>query len=305
MEQRVAGRDDVRAGITYTLVAIFLFATQDAATKFLVGGYSPFQMTMMRFWAFCLMSVVLAARKGRVRAAFRSGAPWLQVLRPLLLVVDIWLFMFATGYVPLAELQAITLVYPFLVTLAAIPVLGERVGIFRFSAVLAGFAGALIIVRPGGVPLGPGVLYAVSSAACYAVYLVLTRRVSRSDASETSMIYVGTVGLVLTSAVGVFFWRTPDAFSLMLMLWIMLTGCAAHGLIIVALSRAPASVLQPFNYTALPWGILFSWLVFGHVIDPVSLVGAAVIVAAGMVVMARERMRNLPRGVSPALPGKE
>lgn len=305
MEQRATGRDDVRAGIAYTIVAIFLFATQDAATKFLVGGYSPFQMTMMRFWAFCLMAVVLAARKGPARQSFRSGAPGLQLLRPVLLVVDIWLFMFATGYLPLAELQAITLIYPFVVTLVAIPVLGERVGIFRFSAVLAGFAGALIIVRPGGVPLGAGTLYALGSATCYAVYLVLTRRVSRTDASETSMLYVGAVGLVITSAVGVFFWRMPDAFSLMLMLYIMATGCAAHGLIILALARAPASALQPFNYTALPWGILFSWLFFSHVIDPVSLLGAAVIVAAGMVVMARERVRNLPRGVSPALPGKE
>jgi drug/metabolite transporter (DMT)-like permease len=297
--------DDVRRGIAYTVLAVFFFATQDAATKFLVGGYSPFQMTMLRFWAFCLMAVVIAARKGPVRVAFRSGAPWTQALRPVLLVADIWLFMFALASVPLAELQAIVMVYPFMVTLAAVPVLGERVGVFRIAAILVGFAGAMVIVRPGGVPLGPGVLYAVGSAATYALYLVLTRRVSRTDSLETSMLYVGVGGLVMTTAVGVFFWRTPDAASLGLMLYIMATGCAGHGLIILALSLAPASTLQPFNYTALPWGILFSWLLFGHLIDAVSLVGAAVIVGAGIVITIRERTRRLARAVVPSLPGKE
>jgi drug/metabolite transporter (DMT)-like permease len=208
--------------------------------------------------------------------------------------------------VALAELQAITLVYPLIVTVVAIPVLGEKVGIFRFAAVAVGFLGALVIVRPGGLPLGLGVAAAIGSAACYAVYIVLTRKVTRTDSTATSMFYVGAIGLVLTSAIGVSFWQPLDPVSLMWVFYIMVTSVVAHGLMMVALSVTPASVLQPFNYTALPWGILFSYVVFQHLIDPVSLLGAAVIVVAGLVVMARERIKKVPAAVAePALPGKE
>jgi len=191
--------------------------------------------------------------------------------------------------VPLAELQAITLVYPLMVTLVAIPILGEKVGVFRFTAVAVGFLGALVIVRPGGLPLDWGVAYAILSASFYAIYIALTRKVSSADSTATSMVYVGVIGLVLTSGVGVFFWTPMDLGSLGIMGLIMITSTTAHGLMMVALSRAPASVIQPFNYTALPWGIVLSYLFFGHLIDTVSLMGGAVIVGAGLVVMARER----------------
>lgn len=281
--------DNVALGIGLTLLAIVIFGAQDAMSKILVQDYSPFQVAMMRFWAFAAFSLVLVSRQAPLRQAFRSRHPWLQALRAVLLVVDIWFFAAALRTVPLAELQAVTLVYPLLATLAAIPILGEKVGLFRFAAVAAGFGGALVIVRPGGLPLDFGVLYAVLSAACYAVYIALTRKVSSSDSTATSMVYVGVGGLVLTTAIGVFFWKPMDGQSMLLMGAVMVTSTAAHGLMMVALSRAPASTLQPFNYFSLPWGIFLSYQVFGHLIDPVSLMGGAVIVGAGLVVMARER----------------
>ena len=301
-------RDNVGRGIALAMAAILVFSTQDAASKFLVTAHiSPFQMTMMRFWAFATFSLFLVWRKGGgLRDAFRSRQPLAQVLRGGLLIVDIWMYMLALSSVPLAETQAITLVYPLLVTLFAVPLLGEKVGVFRVVAVAAGFAGALVIVRPGGVPLGWGALFAVGSGACYALYIVLTRKVSQTDSTTTSMLYVGAVGLVISSSVGVFFWQPLDLTTGLLVGWIMFTGVAAHGMMILALSLAPASVLQPFNYTSLPWAIVLSWLVFGQLIAPVSLAGAAVIVGAGLVVMARERIRKVPSGASETpLPGKE
>ncbi len=281
--------DNVALGIGLTLCAIVIFGVQDAVSKHLVQEYSTFQIAMMRFWAFALFSLALVSRQGPLKQALRSRHPWLQVLRGVLLVVDIWLFAAGLMTVPLAEMQAITLVYPLLATLVAIPILGEKVGVFRFAAVCVGFLGALIIVRPGGLPIDLGVLYAVGSAACYAVYMALTRKVSSHDSTATSMVYVGVVGLVLTSAVGVFFWKQPDLTSLIFFGTVMVTSTLAHGLMTVALSRTPASTLQPFNYLSLPWGIFLSYQVFGHLIDPISLIGAAVIVGAGLVVMARER----------------
>ena len=301
-----ARRDNVGRGIAFALLAILIFSTQDATSKLLVQSVSPFQMTMMRFWAFAAFSLFLALRKSSVQAALQTRHPVLQVLRGVLLVTDIWMFVLALRTVQLPEVQSITLVYPLLVTLAAIPLLGEKVGIFRLSAVAVGFVGALVIVRPGGVPLDWGVAFAVGSGACYALYIVLTRKVSATDSPTTSMVYVGLVGLVVSSSVGVFFWQPLDLQTTLLIGYIMITGVAAHGLMILALSIAPASVLQPFNYTALPWSIVLSVVVFQHFIDPVSLLGAAIIVAAGLVVMARERVKRVPSAAAePALPGKE
>src|SRR5690606_6343591 len=133
-----------------------------------------------------------------------------------------------------------------------IPILGERVGIFRFAAVAVGFCGALVIVRPGGLPLSWGVVAALVSASCYAVYIALTRKVSSADSTATSMVYVGVVGLLLTSGTGIFFWKPMDLSALGLMAIVMVTSVTAHGIMMVALARAPASVIQPFNYMSLP-----------------------------------------------------
>ncbi len=297
--------DNIPLGIGLTVAAILIFGLQDAVSKHLVQTYSPFQLAMMRFWAFAAFSLVLVMRQGPIRQAFRSSSPVLQVLRAALLVFDIWLFALALQDVPLAELQAITLVYPLVVTLVAIPILGEKVGLFRLTAVSVGFIGALIIVRPGGLPLSWGVLYAVLSASFYAIYIVLTRKVSSKDSTATSMVYVGVVGLVLTSAVGIFFWTPMDLEAWLMIGFMMVTSTTAHGLMIVALGRAPASTIQPFNYTALPWGILLSYVFFSHLIDGISFIGAAIIVGAGLVVMARERQLAKAGRVSAPRPEEE
>jgi drug/metabolite transporter (DMT)-like permease len=287
--------DNVALGITLSLFATVIFGVQDAMAKLLVQSYSPFQLAMIRFWAFAAFSLFLVARQGRLKTAFHSKQPLTQIIRATLLVVDIWFFASALKTVPLAELQAIVLVYPLLATIAAIPILGEKVGVFRFAAVAVGFLGALVIVRPGGLPLDLGVLYAMLSAASYALYIALTRKVSATDSTATSMVYVGAVGVVLTSSVGIFFWQPIDPQSFLLLAAVMATTVAAHSIMMVALSRAPASTLQPFNYFALPWGILLSWTIFGHLIDPIALVGALIIAGAGLAVMARERHLSVQR----------
>jgi drug/metabolite transporter (DMT)-like permease len=298
----VRAGDDVGRAMLLVVVSILVFGAQDAISKTLVQDHSVFQLVMIRYWAFGAFSLFLALRQAPLRQALRSKAPVLQSVRGVLLIVDIWLFATAIKTVPLAELQAISLVYPLLVTLFAIPLLGERVGMFRIVAVMVGFAGALVILRPGGLAIDSGVLFALASAAAYAVYIVLTRRVARLDSTSTSMVYAGGIGLVMSTAVGVFFWQPLDLKALLLVGVLMVTMTTGHGLMMKALSLAPASVLQPFNYLSLPWGITLSYVVFGHLIDPVSLLGAAVIAGAGLVVMARERRKGAaPPAVAEAL----
>ena len=287
--------ENIGRAIVLTLITIAVFGVQDAISKVLVQTYSPFQITMMRYWGFAAFSLLLVMRQ----------APLRQALNGVLLMADIWFFALALRTVPLGELQAITVVYPLLVTLFAIPILGEKVGVFRFVAVGVGFAGALVIVRPGGLPLDWGVGFALASATLYSIYIVITRKVSQYDSAATSMTYTATIGLVLSAVVGVFFWQPMGWSDFLLVVIVMGTTCAGHGLMVFALSMAPASVVQPFNYFSLPWAIAMSAIVFGHWIDPISLLGAAVIVAAGLVVMARERARRVEVVADPTLPGQE
>ncbi|KKB86722.1 hypothetical protein VW29_00215 [Devosia limi DSM 17137] len=298
--------DNIGRAITLTLITIGVFGLQDAISKLLVQDYSPFQISMMRYWGFGVFALFLVLRQAPLRQALTSRVPVWQWLRGALLMADIWLYALALQTVPLGELQAISLVYPLMVTLFAIPILGEKVGIFRFVAVGVGFTGAMVIVRPGGLPLDWGVGYAIASAMCYAVYIVITRKVSRFDSAATSMAYAGLIGLGLSTMVGVWFWEPMGWGDVALVIVIMATTCIGHGLMVYALSMAPASVVQPFNYFSLPWAIVLSIVMFGHVIDPISLIGAAIVVAAGLVVMARERVKRVPVTADPTtLPGKD
>jgi len=297
--------DQVGRAILLTLTTIGVFGVQDAVAKVLVQDYSPFQITMMRYWGFAIFALILVARQAPLRQALRTRAPRRQILRGVLLMADIWFFALALQTVPLGELQAIVIVYPLLVTVFAIPILGERVGVFRFAAVGAGLAGALIILRPGGVALDWGVGFALASAALYALYIVITRQMSSIDSAATSMTYAALVGLVMSSGVGLFFWQNMGWADFALVVVVMITTCAGHGLMTIALTMAPASVLQPFNYFSLPWAIVLSIVVFGQWIDPISLAGAAIIVAAGLVVMMRERVRRTTKAATEAVPAVE
>jgi drug/metabolite transporter (DMT)-like permease len=284
--------DQVGRAIALTLCTVLVFGIQDAVAKTLVQTYSPFQITMMRYWGFALFALVLVSRQAPLRQALRSRATGWQLLRGVLLMADIWFFALALRTVPLGELQAIVIVYPLLVTLFAIPLLGEKVGAFRIGAVIVGFLGALIIARPGGVPLDWGVGFALASATLYSLYIVITRKVGSLDSAATSMTYTALVGLVLSTGVGIFFWEPMPWEHVALVVVTTVTTCAGHGLMIYALIMAPASSLQPFNYFSLPWAIVLSAVIFGHWIDGISLIGAAVIVAAGLVVMWRERIMS-------------
>lgn len=297
--------DNVGRAIALTLFTIVVFGVQDAISKHLVQTYSPFQVTMMRYWGFAVFALYVVSRQAGLRQALTSKVPFWQLLRGSLLIIEICFFALALQSVPLGELQAISLVYPLLVTLFSIPLLGEKVGVFRLVAVGVGFAGALIIVRPGGLPMDWGVGFAVIAATLYSLYIVLTRKVSQFDKAPTSLAYTGIIGLVLSSAVGIFFWQPMAWPDVALVVTMMVTTCLGHGVMIYALSLAPASTVQPFNYFSLPWAIVLSIVVFGHVIDPVSLVGAGIVVAAGLVVMARERTKRVPIVDGPILPGRE
>lgn len=283
-----ASRSD-RLGIILALTAVFVFAAQDGITKVLVRDYAPPQIIMVRFWAFAAFAIVFAVMRGGLRPAIRSRAPLLQVTRSVLLIVEMMTFALGLRYMRLADAHALFATYPLMTTALAVPILGEQVGWRRLSAVGVGFLGALVIIRPGLTLFDPAGLIFLAAALGFAVYSLLTRRASFSDGFASSIFYLGVCGAVAATAVGIPFWKTPSAGDLGLMMILSATGILGHMLLIKALEYAPATVLQPFNYTSLVWATLIGFTVFGEFPDSWTFAGAALIVGAGGYVILRER----------------
>ena len=180
-------------------------------------------------------------------------------------------------------------VYPLLVAAFAVPVLGERVGPWRLGAIAAGLLGVGIMLRPGGGVLSAAALLPLAAAACFAAYSVLTRLVARTDRAATSIFWTATVGAVLITGLGLPAWEpmAPDDWGWMAALCVL--GLTGHGLLIVAYDRAEASALQPFTYLQAVWAGALGIALFGETLAPAVALGAAVVVAAGLVALLRER----------------
>jgi len=202
--------NNVALGFTLSIAATVIFGVQDAMAELLVQDYSPFQLAMIRFWAFAAFSLFLVARQGRLRTAFHSKQPVTQLIRATLLVVDIWLFAAALKTVPLAELQAIVLIYPLLATLAAIPLLGGEGRTLPLCCCRRGFSRGAGHCSPRRAASRPWRAVCGPLGDLLRTHIALTRKVSATDSTATSMLYVGAVGLVLTTAVGSFFWQPVD-----------------------------------------------------------------------------------------------
>ncbi len=201
------------------------------------------------------------------------------------------LVLMAFQVMPLADAHAILAVTPLLVTALSVPFLGEQVGWRRTLAVIFGFVGVLVILRPGIGVLQPGAILAVVAAALYAVYNIVTRRISALDSADTTFLLQIVFGAVLLSFVGPFFWVMPALEHWPLVLGQATLGAMGHLCLVRALAIAPAVVVQPFTYTLLLYAVVIGYLLFGDVPDLPTLMGAAIVVAAGVYAAIRTHHR--------------
>jgi drug/metabolite transporter (DMT)-like permease len=274
-------------GIAYALLAWLLFACMDAGSKLLAEEYSIVQILWVRFLSLLAVSGSLAIRQGSTGLITRRF--WLQSLRSLMLMVEIGLFIWTITVLPLADAHAILAIAPLLVTALSVPLLGEKVGIRRWSAVGVASIGMLVILRPGFGVMHPMALVALLCACMWSLYQVLTRVVSRVDAPFTTLFYTALLGAIALTVIGPFYWRAPDVGGWALFALVAVLGASGHYLLIKALQLAPASVLQPFAYTVLVWATLVGFTVFGNLPDLFTVAGALIIVASGLYSFARER----------------
>lgn len=277
------------------LGATFLFACQDAITKKLSTEFPPAVIIMVRFWVMIVYAAIFLRFKGvPLRRSLASRRPVLQVFRSIVLVVEIGFFIVALRTLSLAEIHSLMATFPLMATAISIPLLGEKVGLRRWMAVAVGFAGVLIILRPGYGVFDFGAVYGLITAALFALYTVLTRLVGRTDSSEMSFFYFALVGMVSSSVIGVFVWVPPNAVEWLMIAGIGVSSSFAHLMLIMALKFADAAVLQPFNYMLLVWAVLVGYVVFDDLPDLWTVVGAAVIVSSGLYTLYREHVRKGP-----------
>jgi drug/metabolite transporter (DMT)-like permease len=281
-------------GILLTLLAMGLFSCTDGLSKLLVAHYPPTLVLWLRHLLSVPVAFLLLARQHPIRL-LRPRAPKLQLARIILLVVQMNLVLAAFRVMPLADTQAILAATPLLVTALSVPFLGEQVGWRRWLACAVGFVGVLVIVRPGLGVLQPGALIVLLTACLYAVYNVLTRRVAAIDPAETSFLLQIMLATVLLSFIGPFFWVTPAPAHWPLILAQAIFAALGHLCLVRALAAAPAVVVQPFTYTSLLYAIGIGYLLFGDVPDLPTLLGAAIVVGAGVYAAIRGHKRAVSR----------
>lgn len=288
MSSKPVGPKNNALGALLTMLAMLCFAAMDSITKFLVTDYPVGQMMWVRSFFVFLFACFIVRRQG-VRAALHTPQPGLQFVRCLVAVIESAIFVLAFRYLPLADTHAIAATSPLIVIALGVAFLGEKAGPARWLAVLAGFAGVLLIVRPGLRDLDWPVLLPLGGAVLWAGYQVLTRLAARRDSPDTSLLWSALVALLATTLVGPIGWQWPSASAWALMILIALLGAIASYALIRALDYAEAGAVQPYSYTLLVWAAVFGFVVFGDMPDGWTIAGAAIVVASGLFTWHHDR----------------
>ncbi|MEO0937687.1 MAG: DMT family transporter [Pseudomonadota bacterium] len=283
--------NNTRLGIALMICVSVVFAAQDGISRHLAGEYNVYMIVMIRYWFFAAFVITVAARREGLREAARTRQPVLQITRGLLLAAEICVMVTAFTLLGLTESHAIFAAYPLLVAALSGPILGEQVGWRRWAAIGVGFVGVLIILRPGLGVFEPAAIVPVMSALMFAVYGLLTRYAARADSTATSFFWTGTAGAVAMTAVGVWFWEPMRGSDWAWMALLCVTGALGHWLLIRTYEVAEASAVQPFAYFQMVFASLVGITVFGEVLELSVLFGAALIVAAGLFTLWRERQQ--------------
>jgi drug/metabolite transporter (DMT)-like permease len=257
-------------------------------------GIHPFEIAFFRCVFGTLFLSGMVARAGL--DALRTSRPWLHVLRVVLNAASMLAFFLALTYVPLAKLSALMFTCPLFAAVGAALVLREQMGFARVAGLVVGFAGALIVLRPGLEPMTFGLWLALISAASWGAALVLIKHQSRTESSLTMAIYAAVLLVPVNLAAAVFFWSWPSWTSLAWMAGIGLLGSIGQIALGNAFRQADASVVLPFDFTKLIWSALIGYVWFGEVPDNGTWIGGTVIFAATMFIAWRERTARTAPG---------
>jgi drug/metabolite transporter (DMT)-like permease len=286
--------DDPIRAIVLALSATLLFGSSDTISKYLSTSLPIVEFIWIRYVLFLLMAAFLVHHRSR-----RPRNPALQIIRGLCVVGSSVLFVYGVRQMTMAQATTISFLSPLLITILSIPLLGETVGPRRWAAVGAGMIGMLVVVRPGLGGFQPAALFGVASSLCWALALIITRKISNTDPPQVTVLWSAAIGTAVLSSMLPFqaVWPSPTQFGWSLVLGVLASG--GQWLVILAHRVAPASLLAPFFYSQLLWVTALGFLVFGNLPDAWTVAGAAIIIASGLYTAHRERVRVRRRAASP------
>ena len=283
-------KQNERLGILLMVTTTIVFASQDGLSKYLATEYNVYMVVMIRYWFFAAFIMTISSRKpGGVKQVAKTKTPLLQIFRSLVLVAEMCVTVLAFTLLGLAETHAIFASYPLIIAMLSGPILGEHVGWRRWLAICVGFFGILIILNPGNGIFSPYALVPLAGAILFALYGLLTRYAGQYDKSSTSFFWTGTVGCIAMTAIGLNFWDPVSRADWSIMLILSASGMLGHFLLIKCYEVAEASAVQPFAYLQLIWASLIGGMIFGEKITSNVLLGACIIVGAGLFTLWRER----------------
>jgi len=277
-------------GIVAMVVAAALFTVMDAGMKFLAEHYSPMQVTALRSLASFPLVFVYVVWRSSLPAMLRGRWLW-HMARGALAVFMLASFVYGLQRLPMTETYAIFYVAPLLITALSVPVLGERVGAARWLAIGIGLTGVLVVLRPtGGGVLTLGGLAVVAAAVCYAISAIMIRILGRTDSMESMMFWLISILAFGSTALAWPHWQAVRAADAWIVAGVGITGFCAQWGVTFAFRHGEVSAIAPFEYTSLVWTLGLDRLIWNTSPDGFTLLGAAIIIAAGLFLVRRERV---------------
>ena len=285
---RVKAASQWLTGILMMCAGVACLSVNDAIAKTLTADYAPVQILFLRNLIALPVAILLAFSMGG-SAALRSHRPVAHLVRGVLWLCAATLFFTGLGYLGLAEATTLVFAAPVFITALSALLLKERVGWRRWSAVLVGFLGVLIVVRPGSAAFQVAALFPVATAFFYAALMISARWVDQRDSVWTLMLYLVGAGALLSGIVSPFVWTAIRGEDIWLFLAIALFGTAGMTAMTQAFRFAPAALLAPLDYTALLWATVLGWLIWSEVADLATYLGASIIILSGLFIVFREQ----------------
>ena len=287
-------QDNVSLGISLMVVTTFMFSTMDGVSKYLAETNNVFTLVTFRYWFIALIMIISCIFiKNSFVTIIKTKQPYVQFSRGLILSLNNCLVVYTFTLLGLVETHAIIACYPLIVAGLSVPFLGERFGWRRWTAILTGFIGVLIILRPARSVISEGSIFAIIGAIMFAVYLILTRYVSRLDTAVTSFFWTGIGGTVTMTVISFFIWEPIPQKDLLWLLTMCILSSSSHFLMVKTLQVAEASVIQPFSYLQLVFGSIIGVMIFSESIDLMIIVGVTIVIGSGLFTTWREHKKKM------------
>ena len=287
-------QNNVSLGISLMVVTTFMFSTMDGVSKYLAETNNVFTLVTFRYWFIALIMIISCIFiKNSFVTIIKTKQPYVQFSRGLILSLNNCLVVYTFTLLGLVETHAIIACYPLIVAGLSVPFLGEKFGWRRWTAILTGFIGVLIILRPTSSVISEGSIFAIIGAIMFAVYLILTRYVSRLDTAVTSFFWTGIGGTVTMTVISFFIWEPIPQKDFLWLLTMCMLSSGSHFLMVKTLQVAEASVIQPFSYLQLVFGSIIGVMIFSESIDLMIIVGVTIVIGSGLFTTWREHKKKM------------